>query len=87
MKVFNTVKFTVLIFFHVDGSKPRQKLRKKISAEKVSLKETVAKYNQLAMNNVVNLSEVENGNFPWKAELQNGDGKQAILPMEMYALM
>lgn len=35
----------------------------------------VRKYNRLAAtNDCVQVQNVENGNFPWKAELSNGDG-------------
>lgn len=69
-------------YFPVDGSKARQKLRKKISAEKETLKQTVERFNQLCSSDVsvsLDADAVGNGNFPWKAEQQNGGAKLVIL--------
>ena len=58
-----------LFYFFLDGSKQRQKLRKKITAEKTNLQETLDKYNQLVTDGSAKLQDVENGISPWKAEL------------------
>lgn len=54
--------------FSVDGSKQRQRLRTKISAEKTKLEQVIAKYNRLSIADSVQLHEIENGTFPWKAD-------------------
>lgn len=56
------------MFFSVDGSKQRQRLRTKISAEKIKLEQVIAKYNRLSATDSVQLHEIENGKFPWKAD-------------------
>ena len=61
-------------FYFLDGSKQRQKLRGKISNEKVRLTKTVDAYNKLYADNSVQLADIEAGNFPWKTELINEDG-------------
>jgi len=55
----------------LDGTKQRQKLRSKICTEKEKLEKMVATYNEL--NDSIKLQYVENGNFPWKTEISNGD--------------
>lgn len=73
--MFLLVLFVCVFFFYfLDGSKQRQKLRGKISNEKVRLTKTVDTYNKLYADNSVQLADIEAGNFPWKTELINEDG-------------
>ena len=61
---------TVLLFFFfpLDESKQCQSDVQKIASEKAKLGEKVGKYNRLAeANDCVEMKEVLNGNFPWKA--------------------
>lgn len=52
----------------------------KISLEKEELGEMVEKYNKLVSpNKSIQLQEVESGNFPWKTENNDEDGKLFVL--------
>ncbi len=45
-----------------------------MTTEKATLAELIAKYNRLSAVDSLQSQEIENGNFPWKAELRTGEG-------------
>lgn len=66
--------FYVLIYFYIDSSKQRRRLRSKISAVKANLKETVDNYNHINSRLCVNIEDVQSGVFSWMVDIDSQEG-------------
>ena len=77
----------ILIVSLVDSSKQRQRLRRKISLDKDSLKATVANYNQsVDESSRVLLDNIEKGDFPWQLtdDARSGSGKNSYCSHHLF---
>ena len=57
-------KCDVCVFVHVDSSKKRKRLRRKIQSQKNSINKFIRDYNDLT-EELINAEDAENGTFPW----------------------
>ena len=57
-------KCDVCVFVHLDSSKKRKRLRRKIQSQKNSINEFIGDYNDLTEESI-NAEDAENGTFPW----------------------
>ena len=53
-----------------DSSKHRKKLRKKTSEEKARLENWFSNYNKVSDQPLTDVTQISNGNFPWKDDTQ-----------------
>ena len=77
----------ILIVPFLDSSKQRQRLRRKVSLDKESLKATVAKYNQLVdASSRILFDNIEKGDIPWLLthNARSGSGKNSYCSHHLF---
>ena len=65
---------TIFLLFLKDSSKQRNKLRKKISKEKTTMKELISLLQDIHSDPEISMNDIENGIFYWQCREEDIEG-------------